>query len=162
MEQLLSQLRDIHLPATVNWWPPAWGWWLLSGVAATAASLYVVWRWWRRRRANRPSELALLEVQALSRRYEAGENAATIIAELSVLLRRVALSYFPRAQVASMTGDAWLRWLDDCAGEPLFAKGQGATLNSAPYRQRAAADAQDLLQASRRWLSLVHSKVKKP
>ena len=162
MEQLLSQLRDIHLPATVNWWPLAWGWWLLSAIAATAVLLYVVWRWRRRRRANRPSSLALLEVQALSRRYESGENAAVIIAELSVLLRRVALSYFPRAQVASMTGDAWLRWLDGCAGEPLFAKTQGAALNSAPYQKQAAADAQALLQASRRWLSLVHSKAKKP
>lgn len=161
MQQLLAQLRDIHLPATVQWWPPAWGWWLLLAVALAVLGCLFVWRWWRIRRANIPSMLALGEIQALSRRYENGDNAALILAELSTVLRRVALSYFPRPQVAAMTGDAWLQWLDDCVGESLFSKGAGAMLNSAPYQQQSNVDVPALLQLSRRWLSLIHAAAKK-
>ena len=29
----LEQLRDIHLPQAVHWWPPAPGWWIVAAVA---------------------------------------------------------------------------------------------------------------------------------
>ena len=35
----LAQLRDIHLPEPVSWWPPALGWWL---VAMTVMTLLIV------------------------------------------------------------------------------------------------------------------------
>ena len=28
----LSELRDIHLPDPVSWWPPAPGWWIAVGI----------------------------------------------------------------------------------------------------------------------------------
>jgi len=30
---ILEQLRDIHLPQAVHWWPPAPGWWILALVS---------------------------------------------------------------------------------------------------------------------------------
>lgn len=32
----LAQLRDIHLPAPIGWWPPAPGWWILALVLLVA------------------------------------------------------------------------------------------------------------------------------
>ena len=155
MEELLGQLRDIHLPTSVSWWPPAWGWWALPALLSVLFALFFLRRLWRARHSDAPWELALLEIKALVRRHDGGEDATLIIAELSVLLRRVALSYFPRTQVASMTGEAWLRWLDDCVGEPLFSGTQGDALVSAPYRRQATLDVHRLFDSSRRWLVLI-------
>ena len=33
----LSQLRDIHLPEAVPWWPPAPGWWMLFALVIAGA-----------------------------------------------------------------------------------------------------------------------------
>lgn len=162
IQALLSQLRDIHLPTAVGWWPLAWGWWLLLVLLLLLASLFIGLYWRRKLLAEKPAALALLELQSLARRYNAGEGAALVVSELSVLLRRVALSYFPRARVASMTGDVWLKWMDDCVGEPLFCSADHAALISAPYQAQTDTDVHALLQASRRWLLLMAQGLKQP
>ncbi|MBQ0718988.1 MAG: DUF4381 domain-containing protein [Gammaproteobacteria bacterium] len=37
---MLEQLRDIHLPQAVHWWPPAPGWWLV-GVLLLALTIWL-------------------------------------------------------------------------------------------------------------------------
>ena len=47
LKQILSeQLRDIHLPEAVSWWPLAIGWWVLGFLAiiAIAVLAYIVLR----------------------------------------------------------------------------------------------------------------------
>ena len=48
----LSQLKDIHLPASGGFWPPAPGWWLLAAMTLALLAALVLW-WRRRRRRNR-------------------------------------------------------------------------------------------------------------
>ncbi|WP_139173042.1 DUF4381 domain-containing protein [Marinobacter sp. AC-23] len=48
----LSQLRDIHLPQTGGFWPPAPGWWVLAFVLLVAVAI-LVWAVRRRHRRNR-------------------------------------------------------------------------------------------------------------
>jgi hypothetical protein len=42
MEPFAYQLRDIHGPDPVSWWPPAPGWWLLA--LGTILCLWLLWR----------------------------------------------------------------------------------------------------------------------
>ena len=51
MKPDLSQLRDIHLPPPVSWWPLAPGWWLLLGTLLLLTAI-AFWLWRRRRRSN--------------------------------------------------------------------------------------------------------------
>lgn len=147
----LSQLRDIHLPPPVSWWPPAPGWWLLLG--ATAAVVMGLLWWFRRRRNNRWRRQALRELADL-RSLSSGAQGGVVA--LSVLLRRVALTRFPRHEVAALNGDAWLAFLDRTFGAGNdFTSDAGRLLATAPYTQGKQIEAGTLhvlFDLSERWI----------
>lgn len=165
--ELLAGLRDIHLPAAVSWWPPAPLWWWSLAALAVAAALSVVAAVALRRRRERAGalsacRLALRELGVLRRRFFAGGDARDLLAGLSVLLRRTALSLSPRAETAALTGDAWLNWLDARAGRELFSRGAARAIAHAPYQPSAAADARAVLSACEAWLALVSQTEEQP
>lgn len=134
----LSQLRDIHLPAPVSWWPPAPGWWLLAVlVVVIVFGMYVMYL---RRQRNNWRRSALLELTRLRQQYQSQQSAPQIIVSgLSVLLRRVAISCFPREEVAMLSGDKWLAFLDRSMGEGAsFQSDKGRLLAVAPYAPDAS------------------------
>jgi hypothetical protein len=147
-------LRDIHLPPAPGWWPPAPGWWAgaLIAAAACAAALY-----WRRRR-RRPRD-AVAEARRLLDRLrdpDPWQEPARQAAELSALLRRVCVSRWPRAEVASLTGEAWLAFLDRVSGGDGFTRGGGRLLIEAPYRPMVTEpELAALLDLGARWLDAV-------
>jgi hypothetical protein len=146
-----ATLRDIHLPDPVGWWPPAPGWWLLAGLVL----LLGLGLWWLRRRARRKAlpRAAAAELTRLQRCYEADGDLAALLAGVSAWLRRVALQYFPRAEIAALNGEAWLARLDQVLGEDGFRQGPGRVLDTGPYQRQAAADVEALLALCRRWLT---------
>ena len=146
MKPDLSQLRDIHVPAPVSWWPPAPGWWALLVVLLIAIGLgYMLYR---RRRRNLWRGGALAELARL--RDAAPERQ---LREVSVLLRRVAISRFPRHDVAALTGEAWLAFLDHSLGDgKAFQSEAGRVLLSGPYASNIEVDTASLLILCERWI----------
>jgi len=147
-------LRDIHMPDAVSWWPPAPGWWGLLGLILLLIIIVLVVRSWRRRRRLRNS--AVEELKRICDAFDQHNDALRLVRELSVLLRRIAISYFPRTDVASLTGDDWLRFLDKRGafadiGQG-FLYGPGKILNSGPYQARLDVDTQALIILCRRWV----------
>ena len=64
----LAQLRDIHLPDGVAWWPPAPGWWLLLLLLAVIGAL--IWRYRQQQaRKRRYRVLALQELELYLQGY---------------------------------------------------------------------------------------------
>ncbi len=146
MKPDLSQLRDIHLPAPVSWWPPAPGWWLLAALTLTA--LGMIYLIYRRRRRARWRRAALAELGQLR-----GATGQQYLGEVSVLLRRVAVTRFPRHDVAALTGDDWLAFLDRTLGDGTpFQSGSGRVLASGPYTHKAQVDAAALHALCERWI----------
>jgi len=138
----LSQLRDIHLPAAVSWWPPAPGWWAVAAVVLLGASGAVFML--RRRKRNRWRRTALHELKML-REEVVAQQMQSALNNLSVLLRRVAISRFPREEVASLHGQPWLDFLDRTFGEGApFQSAHGKLLSAGPYVREAALHADEL------------------
>ena len=126
-------LRGLHLPEAVGWWPLAPGWWLLIAAVVIAAGLLL--RAWLRRRAHAAARRkALRQLEDSRSAYAYHNNPVTLGAEVSELLRRTMLAYAPRAEVAGLTGDEWLAWLDRDLDEPRFRRGAGRSLLDLPYR----------------------------
>lgn len=145
-------LKDIHLPADVSWWPPAAGWWLvailLPPILVGLAYLYKRLRW---QTALKTAGKVLKAI-----RQDHARDSLQRLAELSVLLRRVAISVSPRSEAASLTGDGWLAYLDASMQneDAPFSRGVGRCLADAHYRRVAPADTdlEALFQLCERWL----------
>lgn len=142
----LERLHDIVLPPPAPWWPLAPAWYVLM-VLLGAFAVSLIWilaaRW--RRNAYRRAGLAeLAQIQA----HVDEPDAARRLAEL---VKRVALTIYPREQVASLTGPQWLRFLDASAHTTLFTGGAGAQLE-AGYELGDHRPSIELLDAVRHWI----------
>ncbi len=148
-------LRDIHLPPEIGWWPLAWGWWLVLSVGLFALIALLVW-WLKRPTSHRQryrsaQASALQELDRIEQQYQ--HDPMGLVRELSVLLRRIAISLYGRRSVAGLTGLSWLQFLDKHTGSPVFSQRFQQALTELPYRAQGSADVSALVQEVRQWLS---------
>ncbi len=164
-EEPLAGLRDIHLPEAVSWWPPALGWWW---VVLTLGLALVLLGWWLRQRSRlkrqrrwqlQGQRAALQQLELL--RQEWLTQPDTLVAELSVLLRRVAILHYSDASCAALYGQEWLHFLDrtlggaaEGSGSNSFSTGVGRCLVDTPYRPPGSTvvDTTALLDLAQLWL----------
>ena len=146
----LSDLRDIHLPDPVSWWPPAPGWWMVLGLAVVLIVL-AVWGY-RRLRVPRIYRTARHELQGLREAYAANREDHKLVTGLSVVLRRYAMALYGREQVAGLTGQQWLTFLNKTGNTNTFSSGVGNVIVSVPYGSQVPVHGEALLTAVERWL----------
>lgn len=152
------QLRDIHLPEPVSWWPPAIGWWLTPLLLALLALAFIALRRiLRKRRQNARKKVARAELQRIKQHYADSDDALHSLRELSILLRRVALSYLPREHSASLTGEAWIAQLNQLAQHSVFSEQHLELLTRGVYQAQLEADLKPLLKQCEQWLQQLPS-----
>jgi len=155
----LSQLRDIHLPEAVTFWPPAPGWWLLLvliviglGFIYRQAIIAIIQR---RKLANVLEELdqAYQHYQEQgafeNRRNQAGLD---FLASINILLNRVAIVMFPQAPSEKLSGAQWLDFLDSFDAGSEFSQGAGRVLADGIYQRRFEADTDALYALVKSWI----------
>ena len=139
---------DVILPASPGWWPPAVGWWALG----VFILLLMIGIFYALRRIN----FSLSKDSVTHRVTEIGTlHPQEAVVELSLLMRQVAVSKFPRTQAAGLTGEEWLKFLDETGNTDQFTSGPGSILSSAPYSGNYPDDIAPLIAVCREWVKRV-------
>ncbi|MCE9679532.1 DUF4381 domain-containing protein [Shewanella sp. AS1] len=104
----LGALKDIHTPAEIGAWPLAYGYWLALAAVLILLITSLIWL------IKRHKHLAAKR-QALQAIKQLDLNHPQFAIEINAIVKRAAMSYLPRGEIASLDGDAWYRWLVDRA-----------------------------------------------
>ncbi|PJC86964.1 DUF4381 domain-containing protein [Vibrio sp. HA2012] len=140
----LLPLKDLHLPAPPGFWPLAWGWWsLLLTMFLTVLTIWLLWRWRKKRLAPKKAAIALLNL----------ERATLTPSGAMEIVRQAALSYYPRSQVAHLSGSKWLDFLDSQINGSLFKPNEREWLQ-ALYEKHAEVNTEALVEQCHHWLTL--------
>ncbi len=151
-QQLLSQLKDIHAPEPISMWPATFAWYFLFSLLL-AFLIYVAIKitkvYAKKRRQQKVLKLLTQAVDL----YQMDPAAA--LANISILLRRVALAKYKRIEVANLNNNAWLIFLDNAINTTEFTHCIGQVLLTAPYQKSAEVDITQLAALVRRWIVAV-------
>ena len=128
-------LRDIHLPPEISWWPLALGWWLLFiSILLLLFFSILFFKNWKRSSLKREAHYAL---NLIEHQFQQNQDRASCVREISIFLKRCAISQTSLA--ASLTGHAWLHFLDEQTASKDFSEGAGHILLNGPYQPRIEA-----------------------
>ncbi|RDI97587.1 DUF4381 domain-containing protein [Dyella solisilvae] len=128
----IAQLKDIADPSPVSWAPQTAGWWVLAAIVLVLLSWWVVRRWrrWRRDRYRREAQAELARIERAV--ADPSQRTQALLA-LPALVKRTVLAWAPRAQVAPLSGAAWLAYLDRTFAGNVFSEGPGKVLGTLAY-----------------------------
>jgi hypothetical protein len=148
----LQQLRDIRLPGSAGWWPPAPGWWLLAAAGLLCLVLAVrAWQRWQQR--NRRWQTAQRELAALQAQSKTPlQNSPAWFSRLNALLKRVARDIYPLQPIVALSGDDWVAFLQHSSANAVEAEDLVATMVNACWQPHTSCDPQHALAFAGRWL----------
>ena len=144
-------LRDIHLPETIGWFPPAIGWWLLIIFVPIISyfAIVLIQQFFQK--------TAVKEAKKLLKQLQTNNVLTPLekVVELSGLLRRVAMSSDSETNIAGLTGRVWLDYLDSSLKDTPFKNGIGRCLVDAPYQKKLPPDVDlaALFDLAKMWLN---------
>ena len=125
--QLLQQLRDIHEPAAIGWWPFAIGWWILIALVVSAIVCLATWRYlaWKQNAYRRQ---AILEAEQCYRQFESDVDSSIYLETISALFRRVTQK-LGGASASQHSGFSWVEHINRYSPEPFTEPSADALAN---------------------------------
>lgn len=143
-------LHDVHLPEAIGFFPLATGWWITMVLIPVLLWIsYRIYKYLTQKTALKTAEKLLIALK-----QDKTKTEAQMLTEISALLRRVAISLAPRTECASLTGQAWLEYLDKTLKDKSFSQGVGQCLGDLIYRRTTPTnvDIAELINLVERWL----------
>ncbi|XOV78355.1 MAG: DUF4381 domain-containing protein [Aestuariibacter sp.] len=141
----LEQLNDIQLTDAVGFWPPAYGWWLVSFIGLLTIVIVTKWAL-ARRRNNIARKQFLQELQDLT-----PDNG---LQHINILLKRACISYYGNRRIAPLYGKDWLAFLLQQVkpNKATQLENPLQDLIDSPYRQSSGANFEVCRDAARQWV----------
>ncbi|MBK2105694.1 DUF4381 domain-containing protein [Francisella philomiragia] len=152
---LLAQLKDIYLPARVSqWWPLAYGWWLLLGLIVLTFIIFLIILHFRKKRNSYKDSIVNDFRRAIEETQQNKPKEA--LQNISVYLKRVALQKFPNQEIKTLHGDQWLEFLDSKMKKQNF-KNTKANMLANSYRaiELDRQTLNEILTVAEQWLRRV-------
>lgn len=141
-------LRDVQLPTSPAWWPPAPGWLMLIALVLLALAIVAAVAWRRRHRRQQWLRVFDQEIEAVN-------GVPSELAVIASLLRRAARQARPGSE--ALRDDAWWQYVDP---KDTLPPAQRTLLAEGAYRPHvdAAAVADVRAWARARYLALLQER----
>lgn len=144
----LSGLKDLHYPITPDWWPLAWGWYVVLAGILLLAFICVY------KKRSSPIAYANREMKKIQK--TAPEKQLKL---LSQLMKRVAMLRYGREAIAPLSEESWQEFL--LAADPnLLTKKQAHSLAYAIYNPNPEIPDKKLFTSCQKWITIVLKKNK--
>ena len=148
----LAGLRDIHMPEPIGAWPLAPGWWLLIflALALLAGCTIYCWRYWCRNGYRREA-IRKLTVSYLL--WETDHNDRNFVESTQLILKRAALSSYPRKNIGALNGKDWTDWLKDSIAKDTTPRNFDALGTVIYMSDSAKTNIHELYETAQYWLN---------
>ena len=146
----LHDFFEVISPENISWLPQTAGWrWLAAGLLLLA--LRYAWRTLRHWYRNRYRREAIKRLQEVSKNYDSPE----FLTDLNRVLKITALVAYSREQVARLSGEHWVNFLNRQCDIPPFVGELSPLLATATYRQQLMQRSlqEQLLEAGLAWVN---------
>jgi len=147
------QLLDIHLAGEPSIWPLAIGWWIVIAVALLLLTWFFI-KLRQYQKLKKHQRAILAQFEDIENQLKNNPSSASI-AETNIFLRQLAVQYYPQEETASLTGKAWLQFLDQSGSTTQFTKGAGEILIKVPYKNTETKIQDDFLPLIQRWIKII-------
>ena len=152
-QTLLEQLRDIHHPAEVSWWPMAIGWWIVLFIFL-AAGLFALWALFRSYKNNRYRKQAIAELDAAWLQWQQSRDSAIFVQSANAILKRTiaeaSVHHNTTAQL-NLSGEPWIQLLNQHCKHPL-PENPAQALANAGYKPNPVVDIPELHATVKNWI----------
>lgn len=148
----LAELKNIHLPKPISIFPLAIGWYILSALIICVICLLIWWQLKKRKQQKYINNIYQLldKIEVKSR----GATTSDIIAEVSILMKRVAITKFSEKYPHTLFGEKWLQFLDVTGKTRDFTCGAGKNLLNI-YQKHGIDNHDEFFAVIKQWLRTV-------
>lgn len=153
VEELLLELKDIAPPPEPAWWLLSPAYLVVIGSIITVAVL--AWFTLRHRTVNCLVTRVDQDLQRIRSAYHHDQDARQLALELSKWLKQVSILAFPQRQPERLTGQPWLKFLDESLAGNDFSNGKGKAFGGSIYREQPDLDAPEMVALCQQWLTTI-------